>query len=191
MDSAGWISIVGIVSTATVAGAGYWFNERRAKADRETNRQLAQDAHTHERQLAEQAQGHERQVRQGERAYDDRKTAYRRVVAWGLRTMQQIQLSEPILKTSGMPDEPPPDLDEGEWDAMMIEVRLFGSSDVIDAMEKFRSSAIAFSAQLMAFRVIRDQRGQPPWQELEETRQAASSSFDGLTDVIRNELASL
>jgi hypothetical protein len=128
------VAIVGAFSTPAVAFAGYWFNQRRAAQDRDANRVLLQDTQSHEKELADAAQSHERTLRRGERAYADRSASYRHVIRWTFRTIQQVQLTEPIVKTSDMP-EPPESLSDEEWRTMMTEVRLFGSRDVSDAME--------------------------------------------------------
>jgi hypothetical protein len=190
------LAIIGAVSTPAVAFAGYWFNQRRAAQDRKANRELLQDTQQHERELAEGSHSHDRNLRQGERAYADRSTTYRQVIQWAFRTIQQVQLSEPILRTSDMP-EPPENLSEEEWRTMMIEVRLFGSADVLQAMETFRESVSSFSGHLMVLRTYRDQGGAPgeqtsgAWRELQSAREEAATSFDHLSASIRDELASL
>jgi hypothetical protein len=187
------VAIIGAVSTPAVAFAGYWFNQNRAEQDRDANRTLLQESQHHETELAAQAQSHERRLRQGERAYVDRSTAYRRVIEWALRTIQQMQLTEPILRTSDMP-EPPASLSEDQWRTMMVEVRLFGSADVSSAMEALREKVDSFSGQLMVLRTYREQGGGQlgeSWRGLQSDREAAVAAFDHLTDVIRDELARL
>lgn len=195
MSATAAVAVIGAISTPLVAVAGYVFNQKRAARDRETTRNLAQDAHSHERQLAAQARAHERQMRQGERAYEDRKAAYRVVIEWALRTTQQVQLTEPILTTSGMP-EPPDNLTEDQWRAMMIDVNLVGSSEVGEAMSAFREAAVDFSGRLMVWRTLREQRGTAQQmtdahQAMQGAREAVGTAFEQLTELIRTELANL
>jgi hypothetical protein len=51
MSTTAVVAIVGVVSTPVVALAGYWFNDRRARADRTATRELTTESHTHEREL--------------------------------------------------------------------------------------------------------------------------------------------
>src|SRR5215218_266987 len=97
------VALIGAVATVATAIVGYIVNYRAGVRLHEANRELADETHRHERELAEKGQAHERQLRQGERAYEDRKATYRQVSKWALVTAQQVQATEPILRTGRDP----------------------------------------------------------------------------------------
>jgi hypothetical protein len=181
------VAIIGASSTVGVAVAGYGFNYLAAG-------RLARQAQQHERQLADAAHAHERQLRQGERAYDDRKTTYRQVLAWALVTVQQVVLTEPLITFGDMP-EPPEDVSAEDWRAMLVEVGLFGSPTVSDAMEAFRDKVHEFRGHVMTYRTLRDQGATQQLTQSREAMQRAktdtSTAYDQLTRQIRDELANL
>jgi hypothetical protein len=179
MSATAAVAVIGAISTPVVAFAGYLFNNSRARGDREAartlasdtqeaTRTLAADAHLHERELAQQAQAHERELRQSERAYDDRKIAYRTVLEWALIAVQQVQLTEPILRWEGMPAPPPP-VSEDQWRKVQIESRLFGSTEVSAALTDFYAHVNDFNGRLMVWRTMVEQRG--PAQQVGEAHQ--------------------
>jgi hypothetical protein len=157
------VAIIGSISTPVVALAGFAFNAWRAGQDRQAAARLA-----------EQAQMHERQLTQGGRAYTDRGNAYRGVIGWALREIQQVELTMPIITFEGTP-EPPASLPEDQWEAMMIEVRLFGSRAVFEAMNDFRDKVRGFAAHVMVQRTFREERVRgsqvlESWRELQASR---------------------
>ena len=184
MTTAETIALIGSISTPSVAFAGYVFNAWRAGQDRQETARMA-----------EQAQEHERRVTQGGRAYVDRGNAYRAVLTWALRTVQQVELTMPLMTFEGTP-EPPESLPNDQWDAMMVEVRLFGSREVSEAMTDFRNKVSDFSGHVMVQRTYRQQgvRGiqvTESFKELQAAREKCQASYDSLADTIRDELASL
>jgi hypothetical protein len=63
-------------------------------------------------------------------------------------TTQQVQATERMMQFADDP-EPPPNLSDEEWSRMLVEVGLFGSPGVSEALEDFRSKVLRFSGHLM------------------------------------------
>lgn len=182
------VAIIGAGSTLGVAVAGYAFNYFTAG-------RLARDAHQHERELADAAQAHERQLRQGERAYGDHKTAYRQLLKWMLVSMRQVELTEPLLRVSGMP-EPPPNIPEDEHQAMLIEVSAFGSPEVSDALTEYSDKVRSFHLDVDLWRTLQEQHAEPQqtrdsYRKIHPARELARDAFEKLRTLIRDELANL
>jgi hypothetical protein len=193
VDSTVAVALIGAVATVATAIGGYVANYLAGIRLHEANRELAVETHRHEGELAEKAQPHERQLRQGERAYEDRKTTYRRVGTWALVTTQQVQATEPLMRT-GQDPEPPPSLSDEEWSDMLIEVGLFGSPEVSEVMEDFKSKVRGFSGHLMTFRNLAAHEGALRGESaiaINNARGEVTHAYERLTGAMRDELASL
>jgi len=183
MSATAVVAIVGAISTPVVAIAGYFFNHVTSRSDREAARQLAKDAHDHELE-----------VRRRERAYEDRKSAYRAALTWALVAVQRVELTEPVLSYEGMPEAPEAPGDD-EWRDLHVEIHAFGSEQVDQAFQSLLDKLKAFYGYVMSLRLIRAQGGRAtqdePWKEVVRTRTEVHDAYDALRRRIRDELASL
>jgi len=150
MTTTDTVALIGAIATPTVALAGYGFNVWRASQDRESSKELAAGEQAHELRLA-----------LGSRAYEDQKAAYRRVVGWAVRTMHQVELTLPVISTSGTP-EPPKDIPSEEYEVMNTEVILFGSKEVAEVMAAFHAALQSFRSSVWMFNAMKDQPPRPP-----------------------------
>jgi hypothetical protein len=108
--------------------------------------------------------------------------------------MQQVALTEPLI-TFGDTPEPPEDVSPEEWRAMLVKVGLFGSPTVSDAMEAFRDKVHGFRGHVMTYRTLRQQGATQQLAQSGEAMQQAktetNAAYDQLSNLIRDELASL
>jgi hypothetical protein len=107
-------------------------------------------------------------------------------------TAQQVQATEPILRTNQTPD-PPPDIPAEEWSRMLREVGLFGSPDVSKAMNEFRDKVSDFSGNLAMYRILRDQN-EPVGETgkaMHNARGEVTRAYERLAKVMNDELANL
>jgi len=172
------------ISTPVVAIAGYVFVYRSASRDRVAARELARDS-----------RDHEIDARRRERAYEARKEAYRIVLQWALRTMQQVQLTNPILTFAGTP-APPENVAPEVFDSMNVELAAFGSPEVRQEVEEFRDAVDSFFARNATVVTMQQQSG--PGQHVADAfeardaaRQAARDAFDELAAAINEDLSTL
>jgi hypothetical protein len=183
--SATTAALLGTLATVVVAIAGYVFNWKTSAGDREAARQLAQDAHEHGMV-----------ARRSDRAYTERREAYRLLLAWALIRMQQLELTEPVVTWTGMP-EPPAGPSAEMYREIRVALAAFGSPAVDTAFADFLQAYHDFSVAVGTLRAIRDQAGgggvdlTGPHARLEEKRTAAHAEFDRLIGLVKDELGSL
>jgi hypothetical protein len=176
------VAITGAITTPTIAVAGYLFNHWGSKNDRAAARNLAQDAHAHERSL-----------RQSERAYEARSMAYRMVLEWALRTIQQIELTAPIVSTNLTPS-PPDSLSEEHYNEMRVELAAHGSAEVEEAFEEYRTAARRFFVHAGIVERHEQQSSTGVFEAMEkrdEVRDEAHDVYERLVTTIKDELATL
>jgi hypothetical protein len=184
MTSTETVAVIGAISTTAVAIAGYGFNVWRASQDRKAAKDMAVEAQAHELRLA-----------QGSRAYGDRKDADRRVVAYAVRTMNQVELTLPMLEDSDTP-KPPENLPPDAYEAMNTEIALFGSPAAAEAFKEFLMTLQPFRAAVWAFEAMKNQAAMGAevtgsFGEVHKARESVRATFETLTSTIRDELASL
>jgi len=180
------VAIVGAISTPVVAIAGYVFHEVSARRDRSAALDLARENNTHELQ-----------VRRRERIYDDLKSTYRAALEWALLIVQGVQLTDPIItmtNTPAPPEEPPDEV----WNAMRINVSVFGSPEVEKALDDFRAAARSFFINAGVVDMLQRQGVQSgnqglidALQQREDRRAEAADAYDRLATQIKAELAAL
>lgn len=203
------VVIVAPLATLLTAVAGFWFNNTRAREDRLANderaekdrnaaRDLANDARQHERELA--AQRHEREIaaQRAARYYEERRTAYRAVLLWALNETRAVQVHG--LEEIGMPPPPPP-FDDERWTAIMADVNLFGSEEVVARYEELRQTGIRFRTisndaiqRMKVFPPATPESGaqlQAAITERENLRNEMTRLFLRLMQLMREELAAL
>ena len=161
MNATAIVAVIGAVSTPLVAAAGFWFNDRRANHDRTAARQLAEDSQQHELALRREEQGHELDVRRRERAYEDRRASYRNALEWALVRVQQVELTDPIVRFTGMPTRPTICLRESST-GCRSKVAAFGSNEVLSGT--FQDTVQEFQGRQMVVSTLRNQnvRGRSP-----------------------------
>ena len=130
-----------------------------------------------------------------ERAYEDRKEAYRTVLKWALVTIQQVQLTNPLLTFAGTPD-PPENVPPEVFDKMNIEVAAFGSPEVKQTLEEFREAADQFFFRSATLRTMQQQAGPEggltgAYEARDAARQTARDRFDELAAAINADLTML
>jgi hypothetical protein len=183
------VAVIGTISTPVVAIAGYIFNERRARADRQATRELAEDSHGHERQLAEGQRTHEALLRRHERLYEVRRQTYLDLLRQFLVEVQIIERTEWLGDR-----EPPPPPPEHEYREIRAQVGVFGSRDVSEAVEALDSAIRGFHNAVDVYRGARDQKEGPARKEYEEVNAArteASTAYVRVRTLVRDELARL
>jgi hypothetical protein len=192
MSATATVAVIGAIATPLVAIAGYVFNERRARADREATRALAEDAHIHERRLAEGAREHEERLRRNERLYEARREIY-------LDLLRQFRVEVQIVQRTANPEssrEPPEMPPESEWGELRARIDAYSSDDVGKAVATFDSCVRDFHAEADALRkLLRGSRliagEETKKQEVSDARGSVMSAYETVQAPVREELANL
>jgi hypothetical protein len=111
------IAVIGAIATPTVAIAGYIFNHMNSKDERVAARELASDAHAHDLE-----------VRRRERAYEDRRAAYRLAIEWALVVCERVRRVDALRGTQD--EEPKPDISDEDAKQLQVELFAFGTDEV-------------------------------------------------------------
>lgn len=184
---------VAVLVTGGVAVAGYLFNFFSSSRDRTEARALAKDAQEHDLMTRDNAQAHDLELRRRERAYKSRKAAYESALQWALLSVQQVQLTDPLLRYEGMPD--PPENRPGLFDQMIVELSVFAPQQVEDALDAFRESITTFEGRQMVVNGLREQPGAGDRVEAytarDEARTAVADAFETFRRTMRDDLAAL
>jgi hypothetical protein len=177
MDAVALAATIGgtVVGVAGV-GATMW----ATWTQRVSARELGAEQHKHERDLA-----------RGARLFDKRASVYEAMNAYLLTLVQRIEATEPMWQRANEP-EPPEPPGEGEWRAMQVSLRTFGSQAVADAYDDLSKKITRFFAAATMLRDMRNQRAVTlPREEVEEARERVREAHRALIRLASEELATL